>query len=103
MRLVSSSRGGVGVHVGLWVHIRQRIPAGSRVIDEIFVLDIKFNSANFFFALSSFFDRPPSYLFRLKETGILLSYSKEAEEPIREHNVDIIHAHFVYPEGFGVL
>lgn len=95
---------GVDVHVGRWVHMSERVRAESRTIDGVSVHDVKFSLANFLFASSSFLELPRSFLFKLKETGILLSYGKGVEKLVRKHDPDIIHAHFAYPEGFaGVL
>ena len=94
------ARNGLAIHVARWSHIRGRLPAGSRVIDGVFVHDVKFTLVDFFFSLPNFFELPRSYISRLKEAVILLSYSRGVEKLVRKHGVDIIHAHFAYPEGF---
>ena len=92
-------KNGVTVHVGRWSHISQGIPAKTRVIDRVFVHDVRFKLADFLFSLPDFFELPRPRLSRLKETGIMLSYSRGVEKLVRRHDVDLIHAHFAYPEG----
>jgi len=94
----------VGIHVGRWSHIRDKLAVRTRVIDGVFVHDIKFNLANFLLSFSNISKLPRSQLFRPKEIGVLLSYSKGMEKLAKKYNVDVTHAHFAYPEGYvGLL
>ena len=90
---------GVVVHVGRWSHVSQGIPAKTRIVDGVLIHDVRFNLADFLFSLPNLLELPRPRLSRLKETGILLSYSRGVEKLVRKHNVDLIHAHFAYPEG----
>jgi glycosyltransferase involved in cell wall biosynthesis len=76
------------------------MPAISRVVDGILVHDVKFGPGDFFGSLlDSSFRLPLSGVSRFKEACILLSYSRGIEKLVRKHDVDLIHAHFAYPEG----
>jgi len=95
---------GVGIYVGRWSHIRNKLPVRTRVIDGVLVHDIKFNLADFLFSLTNIFELSYSPFFRPKEIGVLLSYSKGVEKLAKKYNVNITHAHFAYPEGYvGLL
>jgi len=92
---------GVEVHVGRWFGIREKLSFRSDVINGIFVHGIKFNLRDFLFSLPSFFELPHSYILGPRKVRFLLSYGKGIEKLSEKYNVEIIHAHFAYPEGFA--
>ena len=97
------SKTGVEVHVARWRYAGRFFNTKDSVVDGIPVHGLKlFSPKNLFIGFSNLWRLPVS-LFPLKELGrteVFFSYGKQVEKIVKSYNIDVIHAHFAYPEGF---
>jgi glycosyltransferase involved in cell wall biosynthesis len=94
---------GVEVHVARWRYAGRFFHTKDSVVDEIHVHGLKLLSPkNLFIGFSNLW-RLSISLFPVKElgrTGVFFSYGKQVERIIKRYSIDVIHAHFAYPDGF---
>ena len=97
------SKAGVDVYVARWRYAGRFFNTMDSGVNGIHVHGLKlFSPIGLSIGFSNVW-RLPISLFSLKElgrTGVLFSYGKQVERIVKRNNIDIIHGHFAYPDGF---
>jgi len=97
------SKAGVDVYVARWRYAGRFFNTMNSGVNGIHVHGLKlFSPIGLSIGFSNVW-RLPISLFSLKElgrTGVFFSYGKQVERIVKRNNIDIIHGHFAYPDGF---